>query len=261
MRHYQSLLPSSATLWVTVWRRNFLVWRKLAPAAIVSHLVEPMIYLFGLGVGLGMMVGTVNGSPYIAFLAAGTLASSVMFSASFEVMYGVFARVRDERVWESIMHTPLTLSDIVLAEVLWATSKAALSGFAILVVALGFGYARWSLVVWVLPVIVLSGLTFASAAMIMAAVAPHYDFFLIYDALVLTPMLLFSGVFFPISQLPPPWEHVAGLLPLAHAVALIRPAMLGHPPEQVAWHVGSLLLVAMPSLVVAMAVFRRRLLC
>src|ERR1700693_2570870 len=87
-----------------VWRRNYLVWKKLAIASMFGNLADPMIYLFGLGLGLGLMVGHVDGVSYIAFLAAGTVASSVMMSASFEAMYSGFSRMHVERTWEAIMH-------------------------------------------------------------------------------------------------------------------------------------------------------------
>lgn len=121
-------MPANATNWIAVWRRNYLVWRKLAIASMFGNLADPMIYLFGLGFGLGLMVGRVDGVSYIAFLAAGTVASSVMMSASFESMYSGFSRMHVQRTWEAIMHTPLALGDIVLGEIVWAASKAMLSG-------------------------------------------------------------------------------------------------------------------------------------
>ena len=123
------------------------------------------------------------------------------------------------------MHTPLTLGDIVLGEVIWAASKSVLSGAAIMLVAGVLGYASFPSMLIALPVIVLTGLAFASLAMIVTAIAPSYDFFMFYQTLALTPMMLLSGVFFPITQLPAAAQKITLLLPLAHAVALIRPAM------------------------------------
>ncbi|WP_269466246.1 ABC transporter permease [Pandoraea faecigallinarum] len=226
------------TPWMGVWRRNFLVWRKLAVASMFGNLADPMIYLFGLGFGLGMMVGDVDGTSYIAFLAAGTVGSSVMFSASFESMYSGFSRMHVQRTWEALMHTPLTLGDVVLGEVVWAASKAVLSGVAIL----------------------LAGLAFASLAMVMTALAPSYDFFMFYQTLVMTPMLLLSGVFFPLSQLPAAARHITEWLPLAHAVALIRPAMLGRAVELPWLHAGALAIYTLAGFGAALVLLRRRIL-
>ncbi|CAG4888208.1 ABC transporter permease [Paraburkholderia gardini] len=252
-------LPANAVNWIAVWRRNYLVWRKLAVASMFGNLADPMIYLFGLGLGLGLMVGHVDGVSYIAFLAAGTVASSVMMSASFESMYSGFSRMHVQRTWEAIMHTPLTLGDIVLGEVIWAASKSVLSGAAIMLVAGVLGYASFPSMLIALPVIVLTGLAFASLAMIVTAIAPSYDFFMFYQTLALTPMMLLSGVFFPVAQLPAIARQVTLLLPLAHAVDLIRPVMLGRPLEGVALHVGVLAAYVIVPFILASVLFRRRM--
>jgi len=253
-------LPANAVNWIAVWRRNYLVWRKLALASMFGNLADPMIYLFGLGFGLGLMVGYVDGVSYISFLAAGTVASSVMMSASFESMYSGFSRMHVQRTWEAIMHTPLTLGDIVLGEVVWAGSKAVLSGAAIMVVAGALGYASFPSMLIALPVIVLAGLAFASTAMIVTALAPSYDFFMFYQTLVLTPMLLLSGVFFPLEQLPAGAQAATQVLPLAHAVALIRPLMLGRAVEHGGLHLAVLAVYAVAALLVALVLLRRRML-
>ncbi|MGF6758775.1 ABC transporter permease [Paraburkholderia sp. GAS42] len=252
-------LPANAVNWIAVWRRNYLVWRKLAIASMFGNLADPMIYLFGLGLGLGLMVGHVEGVSYISFLAAGTVASSVMMSASFESMYSGFSRMHVQRTWEAIMHTPLTLGDIVLGEVIWAASKSVLSGVAIMLVAGLLGYASFPSMLIALPVVVLTGLAFASVAMIVTAVAPSYDFFMFYQTLALTPMMLLSGVFFPVTQLPAVAQQITLLLPLAHAVELIRPAMLGRPVEDAALHVGVLAAYVIVPFIISAMLFRRRM--
>ena len=254
-----SALPANATHWMSVWLRNYLVWRKLAIASMIGNLADPMIYLFGLGLGLGLMVGHVQGVSYIAFLAAGTAASSVMMSASFEAMYSGFSRMHVQRTWEAIMHTPLTLGDIVLGEIVWAASKSVLSGVAIMIVAGALGYASFPSMLLALPVIVLTGLAFASTAMVVTALAPSYDFFMFYQTLALTPMLLLSGVFFPIAQLPALAQHITQALPLYHAVELIRPAMLGRPLDGFALHVLVLVAYSIVPFFLCAWLFRRRM--
>ncbi|MBO7823516.1 ABC transporter permease [Burkholderia pseudomallei] len=252
-------LPANATNWIAVWRRNYLVWQKLAIASMFGNLADPMIYLFGLGLGLGLMVGHVEGVSYIAFLAAGTVGSSVMISASFESMYSGFSRMHVQRTWEAIMHTPLSLGDIVLGEIVWAASKAMLSGAAIMLVAGVLGYAKFPSMLVALPVIALAGIAFASLAMIVTALAPSFDFFMFYQTLALTPMLLLSGVFFPLAQLPEFAQHIAHALPLSNAVDLIRPAMLDRPATDVARHVAILAAYALGGFFVCARLFRRRM--
>jgi len=162
-----------------VWRRNFLVWRKLAAASLVGNFGDPFLYLLGLGYGLGMFIGEMSGIPYMAFLASGILCSSAMNTATFEGLYSAFTRMTQQRTWEGMMATPVTLSDIIAGEMGWAASKSLISGSAILIVAglLG-GIQTWQTAWLVLPVILLIGLCFAGLALIVCALSPSYDFFL-----------------------------------------------------------------------------------
>jgi lipooligosaccharide transport system permease protein len=256
----QPLLPLNFRNWQTVWLRNFMVWRKLAIPSMAGNLADPMIYLFGLGLGLGLLVGHVDGVSYIAFLAAGTVASSTMMSASFEAMYSAFSRMHVQRTWEAILYAPLTLGDVVLGELIWAASKSVLSGLAIMLVAGALGYASMPAALLALPVVVLTGFTFACLAMNMTALAPNYDFFMFYQTLVITPMMLLSGVFFPLSQLPAPVRAVTNVLPLPHAVELIRPLMLGRTPDHILLHLGMLFLYAVGALWLCLWLLRRRML-
>ncbi|NTV11566.1 MAG: ABC transporter permease, partial [Zoogloea sp.] len=185
---------------------------------------------------------------------------STMNSATFEVLYSGFSRMHVQRTWEAIMNAPVALDDIVLAELVWAASKAALSGLAILAVLAAFGLAASPLALWVLPLVFLTGLTFGALGLVMTALAPSYDFFMYYFTLFITPTTLVSGVFFPLSQLPPALQGFAGLLPLSHAVQLARPLLLGHVPESIGFHLAVLAGYALVAFYIALALTRRRLL-
>ncbi|MGG7519554.1 ABC transporter permease [Allorhizobium undicola] len=254
-----AVLPANAWNWIAVWRRNYLAWKKVALASILGNLADPIIYLFGLGLGLGIVVGQVDGTSYVAFLAGGMVATSAMTSATFETIYAAFARMNAQRTWESILCTQLTLGDIVLGELSWAASKAFLAGTGIMIVANMLGYAAWLSILYALPVILLIGFAFASLAMVVMALAPSYDYFIFYQTLVLTPMLFLCGAVFPITQLPQAFESVSQFLPLAHAIDLIRPAMLGRPADNMGLHIGALFLYAVLPFFVSLALLRRRL--
>ncbi|MDP2793654.1 MAG: ABC transporter permease [Sulfurisoma sp.] len=243
-----------------VWRRNFLVWKKLALPSILGNLADPMIYLFGLGYGLGGLLPQVGGTSYIVFLAAGTVCASTMNAASFEALYSAFSRMHVQKTWEAIMNAPVSLDDVVAGELLWAATKATLSGTAILVVMALLGFVGGPLALWVLPLIFLAGLTFAALGLCVTAVAPSYDFFMYYFTLFVTPMTLLSGVFFPLEQLPAPMQLAAQALPLTHAVALARPLLLGQAPDSMAGHVAMLAGIAAIAFVAAVILARRRLL-
>ncbi|MGY3610679.1 MULTISPECIES: ABC transporter permease [unclassified Bradyrhizobium] len=256
---YAAALPANAWNWIAVWRRNYLAWRKVALASVLGNAAEPMSSLFGLGLGLGAMVGRVDGTSYIAFLAAGMVATSAMISATFETIHAAFARMHHQRTWEAVLCTQLTLGDIVLGEVAWAASKAVLAGTAITIVAAILGYAAWPSILYALPAIAITGLTFASLAMVVAALSPSYDYFVFYQTLVLTPMVFLSGAVFPVTQLPDAFQQVGRFLPLAHSIDLIRPAMLGRPAGSVGLHIGVICMYAVLPFFVSAALFRRRL--
>jgi lipooligosaccharide transport system permease protein len=260
MRARVFALPRVSSRFLQVWRRNFLVWRKLAIPSMLGNLADPMLYMLGLGYGLGSFVGEVHGLPYITFLAAGTVCYSTMNTATFESLYSAFSRMHVQRTWDAIMNAPLNLDDIVLAEALWAASKSLLSGTAILIVIWILGLSHSWLTLWILPLALLIGLTFSSLGLVMNALSPSYDFFLYYFTLVVTPMVLLCGVFFPVDQLPAPIRAVSAVLPLTHAVQLSRPLVSGTVPAHILQHVFVLLAYAAVAFYVALVLSRRRLL-
>jgi lipooligosaccharide transport system permease protein len=253
-------MPELSLRLVAVWRRNFLVWRKLAIPSLLGNLADPMIYMFGLGYGLGSLMPRIDGAPYIAFLAGGTLCASTMNAASFEALYSGFSRMHVQRTWDAIVNAPVSLDDVIAGELTWAATKALLSGTAILIVVALLGLTHSPVAMAILPVIFLAGLTFAALGLIVTALAPSYDFFMYYFTLFITPMTLLSGVFFPLAQLPVALQHAAGFLPLAHATLLVRPLLAGEVPENWATHVAVLAIVALIAFLIALKLARRRLL-
>ena len=244
--------------WFSVWRRNFLVWRKLIAAAVLSNLADPLIMLFGLGYGLGALLPSVEGMSYIAFFAAGQLCTATMFTASFESMFSGFARIQGQKTWDAILYAPLTIDDIVAGEIVWAASKAWLTGSTILGVAAVFGLATSPWVLLALPAAFLVGLAFSGLGLVMCVLARGWDFFSYYMTLVMTPMMMISGVFFPADQLPAPLVAIAKALPLYHGVQIVRPLIAGAPPADLWLHVAVLLAYAAAGYAAAIHFARRR---
>src|SRR5471032_213256 len=172
--------PQVSLRFAHVWRRNMLVWHQLAIPSLLGNLADPMLYMLGFGYDLGHMLPDVFGTSYIAFLAAGTVCSSTMMAASFEAMYSGFSRMHVQTTWEAIMNAPITLDDVLVAEWVWAASKSFMAGGAVLVVATALGFVQSALALWVLPVMFITGLAFASLGLIMTALSVSYDFFMYY---------------------------------------------------------------------------------
>ncbi len=252
--------PAFSLRFWPIWRRNFLAWKKLAGASILGNIAEPLITLLAFGYGLGSLLREIDGVPYIHYLASGSICMSAMMAASFEALYSAFSRMHVQKTWEALLNAPLSLDDVVLAEMLWAATKAVLSGAAILVVILALGIGRHPHVMLILPLLFLIGMTFASLGLIINALARSYDFFTYYFTLVLTPMIFLSGVYYPVDQLPAWLQSIAGMLPLAAAVSLVRPLVLGDWPVTPWADAGILILYCAVGYYLATVVTRRRLL-
>jgi lipooligosaccharide transport system permease protein len=252
--------PMLSLRFIAVWQRHFLVWRKLAVPSILGNLADPLIMLFGLGYGLGAVLGDVGGGSYFAFLAAGFLASSTMYAATFESLFSAFSRMHVQRTWEAIVNAPMTLDDVLAGEWVWAASKAFAAGVCMLIVIALAGYASFPAALAAIPVIVLMGLAFGALGLSINALASGYDFFSYYMTLALTPMMMLSGVFFPVEGLPAPVHAAAAALPLYHGVALVRPLLAGALPEHALLNLAVLVGYAMAGFYLATVLTRRRLL-
>ena len=243
----------------SVWQRNIKVWSKLAGPSLMGNFGEPFLYLLVLGYGLGQFVGEVEGVSYMAFLASGVICTSAVNSASFEGMYSAYTRMEVQQTWMGMLSTPITVSEIVVGEVMWGATKSLISASAILVVSAGLGLVEsfWALLV--LPMAFVTGICFSSMALLVTSKAKSYDYFLYYTTLVITPMVLLSGVFFPIDTLPSLVQNIAKCLPLYHAISIVRPLMLG---SEVSWfllHLGVLLAFALVSGLFAINKIQKRL--
>lgn len=245
---------------IPVWRRHFLVWRKLALPSILGNLADPLIMLFGLGYGLGAVMGEIGGTSYFAFLAAGFVASSTMYAATFETLFSAFSRMHVQKTWEAIVNAPMTLDDVLLGEWAWAVTKALAAGVCMLVVIALFGYAKSLLALAAIPAVVLIGLAFGGLGLVINALASGYDFFSYYLTLVLTPMMMLSGVFFPVEQLPGVIQAMAMALPLYHGVEIVRPLLSGTLPAHLLLHIAVLAGYAAAGFYLATVLTRRRLL-
>jgi len=195
----------------------------------IASLVQPLFYLITFGIGMGAYVGKFGGKPYLDFLVPGVLISSVMLSSSFECLYGTFIKMIHEKLYDSLIATPVSAEDAIAGDISWATFRGLVSGTLMMAVAMVMGVFPASvpslLLLFVLMIFV--GVLFGSLAMIVTSFAPNFDFFSYYTELILTPMLFFSGVFFPLDNFPTWMKGFAQFLPLTHAVEISRAVFSG----------------------------------
>ncbi|MFZ5997795.1 MAG: ABC transporter permease [Nitrospirota bacterium] len=211
-----------------VWQRHFSVYTKLYKSSFALNFVEPILYLTALGLGLGAFVSEIKGMPYINFIAPGIIASSSMFAAIYECTYGTFVRMAFQKTFDAILATPVGIDDLIAGEMMWGATKSILYGTTIIIVISLFGLVASPLIVLVIPLLFVTGLIFAEISLIFVAKVPGIDSFNYFYTLFMTPMFLFSGIFFPIDTLPPAVAKIAFFTPLYHLVNICRAFALGN---------------------------------
>lgn len=205
-----------------VWQRHLKVYTKLYKSSIALNFVEPVLYLAALGLGLGAYVKEIDGVPYINYIAPGIIASSAMFAAAYECSYGTFVRMTFQKTFDAILATPVNIDDLVAGELIWGATKSMLYGTIIILVISLFGLVNSPLVILIIPVLFVSGLLFSEVSMMFAAIVPGIDSFNYFFTLFMTPLFLFSGIFFPVKTLPPVVAQIAWFTPLYHVVNICR---------------------------------------
>ncbi len=212
-----------------VWQRHAKVYTKLYKSSIALNFVEPVLYLAALGLGLGAYVKEIKGVPYVNFIAPGIIASSAMFAATYECSYGTYVRMTYQKTFDAILATPVNVGDLIAGELIWGATKSVLYGTIIMIVISLFGLVASPFVIAVVPFLFLCGLIFAEISLIFTAIVPGIDSFNYFYTLFMTPMFLFSGIFFPIESLPALVGKIAFFTPLYHLVNICRAFAAGAP--------------------------------
>ncbi len=250
----------SLPLALSVWRRNFALYRRTWKLNLLPNFFEPILYLVSIGIGVGAYIDQMGGTSYIAFLAPGLVAVAAMNGASFEVTYNAYVRLNFEKTYESMLTTPIQPEDVLAGEVLWAVTRASIYGGCFFLVVAAVGLAPLPEALWAIPLIPLTGLLFASIGIAFSLRIPSIDLFSFYFTLFLTPLFLFSDIFFPLQErLSGAWLTVAEMLPLLHPVRLVRAAFRGDASLMLAWDVLYMMALSGILLLVAARVTRRRL--
>jgi lipooligosaccharide transport system permease protein len=235
------------------------VWRGSA----ITTVVTPVVYLLALGVGLGVFVDRsadlASGVSYLEFVAPGLMAATAMQIASFESAWPVLSAIKWDRQYHAMLATPLRIRDVVFGHQAYFAFRLFLTATIYFVVITAFGAVESPLGILAIPVTVLVGLSFSGPIAAWAAHAQNEASFVAIFRFVILPMFLFSGTFFPISNLPAPLEVIAWFTPLWHGVTLCRDLTLG----TVSWgdlgHLAYLLAFVAVGLVAARWTYRRRL--
>jgi lipooligosaccharide transport system permease protein len=212
------------------WLRNAAIFKRTYKLSLLAWFIEPVFYLIAMGFGLGKYLTHVQDTKYIDFIAPGLVALSVMYGSTFETTWNAFFKMERAKIYDAAVSTPVAFEDVALGEALWATTRAMIYGGAFIVIALPFGvfHSWWGLLTP--AALALQGLMFALLGLTFTYFITQVDYLSYYWTLFLTPMFMFSGIFFPLEKLPGWVQTLAWFMPLRHSVELMRALLLKGDP-------------------------------
>jgi lipooligosaccharide transport system permease protein len=238
--------------------RNLLVYRR-GWLMIVSGFFEPLFYLLSIGLGIGALVGAIplgdgRTVPYTAFVAPALLATSAMNGAIYDSTFNVYFKLKYAKTYDAILATPVGVGDVAVGEIGWALIRGALYAgtFLLVMLAMGLVSSPWAILAF--PASLLIGFAFAAAGMAATSFMRTWqDFDLVQ--LVILPLFLFSGTFYPLTTYPEPVRLLVELTPLYHGVDLVRGLTTGALGPGMLVHVAYLMVMGL----VGLAITSRRL--
>ena len=238
-------LPDWAWGVACVWLRYYAVFTKSVFYYVVTTFTEPLLYLVSFGVGVASMIGALQTDgttlSYRSFIFSGIIAQTLLFQGFYEGAFGAFVRMYYQRVFQAIAITPITLSEVLWGELLWDATKATVAAEVVALMGVLTGDFAPLSILTLLPVCFLGALLFSGLGLLSAARVQNIEQLSYPQYLLVFPMFLFCGVFFPIENLPPAFQIVAWVLPLTSVVSIVRTLTLGLPfqiwaaPILIAW--------------------------
>jgi lipooligosaccharide transport system permease protein len=231
------------------------VFYKLYISNLVINFIEPSLYLFAFGFGLGSFVQDINGMSYIKYIAPGMVAQSGLFAAAFECLYGTFVRMNFQKTFDAILTTPVNKEGVIIGEILYAATKTVVFSAIIMTVVYA---ARLIPTPWLplaLPFLFIGGMTFASMSMIVTSLVKGIESFNYYVTLVVTPLMLLSGVYFPLEGI---LRKVGFFSPFYHSAKICQ--LLAKGDAGNIWiHALMLFLMMTSALTMAIIMMKKRL--
>ena len=215
--------PSLRQRLFSVWFRHVRVYTKNLVSNGLPPFVEPLLFLMGVGLGLGRYIDeTMDGLPYIEFLGTGLLVTTAMFTSAFECSFGTFIRLEFQKVYDGMLAAPITVNNLIVGEILWAGTKGFFFSFAVLCMLTAFGIIHSPMALLAPFVGFLTGMMFATLSLLVTSFVRTINHFNFYLTGFISPMFFFAGVVFPVGNLPRLIRPVAEIIPMTHSVRLVR---------------------------------------
>ncbi|MCX7990568.1 MAG: ABC transporter permease [Proteobacteria bacterium] len=212
---------------IPVWKRNRDVFIKLFWVNFLLPLLEPVFYIFAFGYGLGAFVREINGFPYKVFITPAIISMAVLNSSFFYTTYSSFVKMIFQKTFDAIIVTPVSIEDVVIGEILWGTTRGIVSGLIVMTLFLILGLIKVFHFLVFLPVILVLSFTFSSLGMFFTATVKNIESFNFPIFLYFTPMMFFSGTFFPLSNIDEKVVFTSKIIfPLSFSVDALRSSYL-----------------------------------
>jgi len=214
--------PSLGWRLYSVWHRHMRVYTRNLVSNGLPPFLEPVIFLLGVGLGLGRYINAMDSLPYLVFLATALPVTSAMFTASYECTFATFVRLEFQKAYDGMVSAPVTINNLFVGEILWAATKGLFFSACVVVVMSLFGAIPLPMGVLAVPIGFLTGAMFGALSLLVTSFVQNINHFNFYFTGFLSPMFFFSGTVFPVDSLPRAVRPFAEILPLTHAIRLTR---------------------------------------
>ncbi|MCX7769491.1 MAG: ABC transporter permease [Proteobacteria bacterium] len=211
------------TGWIPVWKRNRDVFKKLFWVNFFLPLLEPIFYLITFGFGLGNFVRDINGMPYKKFIIPAIVAMATLSSSFFYTTYSSFVKMIFQKTFDAIIATPVSIEEVVMGEIMWGATRGIISGFMVLIFLIFLGLVPLKNLFFYLLIISILSFTFSSLGMLFTSIVSTIESFNYPIFLYYTPMIFFSGTFFPITNFPDFIVYISKIIfPLTYSMISLR---------------------------------------
>lgn len=214
--------PSLITRILNVWYRHFKVYTNNIISNGIEVILEPIFFLIAIGLGLGQYIVSMEGIPYVKFLASAIIIPASMYTAAFECTFGTFIRLEFDKVYDGMLSAPITAKDLLIGEIFFAGTKGFFFSFLILIVISSFNLVSLPMAFFSPIGGFLTGLMFGAFSLLITSFVNTISHFNFYFSGLLTPMFFFSGIVFPLSSIPVNIRWLAYVFPLSHSTKIVR---------------------------------------
>ncbi len=228
-----------------VWFRNVVIFRRTWMISLFWIVLEPIFLLTAMGFGLGTYVRTIGGIPYVEFFFPALLCNSAMMVSFFEGTYGSFSKLSYSKVYSAQLISPVTISELVIGELFWNATKGTLSCLGIIVIGSLFGLVQTAWIFPIIPLLFLTAWIFACFGMVVTSYVHNFDQIIYPTSGLIIPMSLFSGTYFPLTNLNIALRSFIWISPLTHSVDIVRTLLVTGFDYRLLINLGVLLILAL----------------